>query len=171
MTPSEFNVQEYVSMRFDALERFIDERDRRYEERFLAQQEAVTAALAAVAEQNRQAAVALKETMAKTELAQSVYNVSHNDLAKKMDADRQEVSRTMIPRAEYVISHEALIEKIDRIQADLQSLKEYKSELGGKELKGAADQSRQQWVIGIIIGAISVSVSIITFVALNVVIK
>ena len=97
-------------------DKLYNERDRRYEERFTAQDKAMIAALAAVEKQTVAAALASEKAIDKQEMAQNTYNVGHNDLSHKMEAQYKE----MVLRSEYLQGHQALIERVDEKSESLE---------------------------------------------------
>ena len=125
--PSNWNVEslkEHMDDKVHALDEKLDNYDRRYEEKFNGQQVAVKDALAAQ-----------EKASQKTESAQREYNLSHNDLLRKMEA--------MVPLTEYksgVKTIEDIIsvgesnteKRIDRMESDIRILRESKSGIEGK---------------------------------------
>lgn len=85
MSDQESGLRE-VTVQLESLRRLLDERDRRYEERF----------------------VSAKEAVAKAEAAQTAYNTQHNDLTRKMEQQRSE----MVPRQEAEMRFKTVEEKI-----------------------------------------------------------
>lgn len=92
----------------DGFRELMDERDRRYEERFHGQEVAIASALAAQEKLTSQAFSASREAILKAEESQKSYNQQHNDLSRKMEGQYRE----MIPRSEFTLSMTALNEKI-----------------------------------------------------------
>ena len=175
---TEFNLREYVSLRFETLEILIDERDKQYDARFRAAESAVTAALTAAEKQNFAASQASEKAITKAEAAQTAYNVVHNDLTRKMDSQYL----VMIPRPEHESDVRNLSLKIDESKKDNQirydelrkeiaALRESRSEGIGNSARAASDQSRQQWITGIIFSGVGLAFGIVTFLLLNVAVK
>ena len=100
----------------EALESKLEERDRRYEERFQSQEK-----FNAIVSSNA------KEAVAKAEISQTVYNATHNDLTRKMDAQYKE----MLPRTEADSRFKSQEEKIN-------DLREFRSGLGGADRNKSA---------------------------------
>ena len=128
---------EVVAERVSALEKLMNERDRRYEQAFRESREAVAAALQAAKELTHQAFIASEKAITKAETGQLQYNASHNNLTQKMDAQYKE----MIPRLEAQAEFMSISEK-------LADLRESRSEVGGR-----AQGLSQGW--GILLGLIS----------------
>lgn len=99
-----------LSARVIAMRELLDERDTRYSERDAARLKAVESAFAAS-----------KEAITKAEDGQKQYNATHNDLARKMDAQYQ----AMIPRSEADIRFKVL-------EARLSEILEARSEVKGR---------------------------------------
>ena len=91
-----------------ALRELMDERDRRYTERAEGDLRALQAALTSVKDQTSSSFAASKEAIVKAETNQTVYNATHNDLTRKMDAQYKE----MIPRTEAESRFKTMEEKI-----------------------------------------------------------
>ncbi len=114
------------------------ERDRRYEDRFKAQEIAVTAALSAQKEMTGSAFASSEKAIVKAEEAQRAYNLSHNDLVRKMD----EQYKHMMPRSEcekaidgQIIRLNDLKESIHQVRLEIMkeivSLRESRSSIEG----------------------------------------
>jgi len=106
-------LKELVEKEIIALQRIVEGNDRRYEQKFNSQEQAV----------------------GKAEAAQSQYNIGHNDLLRKMEGN--------ITKTEYDAGLKATDEKIqnlrvndekrmDRMEADLRILRESKSNIEGR---------------------------------------
>ncbi len=106
----------------EAFEEKLDERDRRYEDRFKSQQSALKAALDAQEKLTNAAFDSSEKAITKAETSQTVYNANHNDLSRKMEAQYKE----MLPRSEAESKFKGLEDKI----ADL---REYRSGQGGSD--------------------------------------
>jgi len=111
----------------ESFEKQMDERDRRYEDRFSASEKAVYSALTAQEKLTSAAFVSSEKAIVKAEAAQISYNATHNDLTRKMDGQYKDT----LPRTEAEAKFKALEEKI----ADL---REFKSGIGGKDQNKAA---------------------------------
>jgi hypothetical protein len=125
--PSNWNAEtlkEFFDSKINALNEKVDNFDRRYEEKFNAQQLGVKDALQAQDKASQ-----------KTETAQHDYNVSHNDLLRRMD---EKVTMTEyksgIKTIEDIITAKSVNDerRMDRMEADIRILRESKSGLEGK---------------------------------------
>jgi hypothetical protein len=76
--------------------RLLDERDRRYEERFVAANVAVSAALVAQEKQTAAAFLASEKAIVKAEDAQREYNIRSNEFRGQLD----DQAKTLMPRTE-----------------------------------------------------------------------
>jgi hypothetical protein len=85
----------------DTLKALMDERDRSV-------RETVATAMTSMREQTKTSFEASEKAIAKAEEAQRAYNVSHNDLAKKLD----EQNKATMPRVETENRFRAIEEKI-----------------------------------------------------------
>jgi len=103
------NDRELLEAQIAVLRAIVDERDRLYAERDNSRRTAVEAALAAVKEQTRASFEASEKAIVKAEEAQRAYNLSHNDLARKMD----EQNKATMPRSETETRFRALEEKVN----------------------------------------------------------
>ena len=141
-----------------ALRELADERDRRYTERAEGDLRALQAALTSVKEQTSSSFAASKEAIVKAETNQTVYNATHNDLTRKMDAQYKE----MIPRTEAEGRFKTMEEKI----ADLRE-----SRSGGSGRDEARDQaaaiarSAQETARNAMRWAIGIAITVLLFVA------
>jgi hypothetical protein len=106
----EFNDE--VSSR-EYLERIMDERDRRYEDKFRAQDTAVAAALSAQEKLTQAAFVASKEAIGKAETAQLAYNERSNEFRQSLDDQAKRVDTTMMSRNEATGKFQALDTRIE----------------------------------------------------------
>jgi acyl-CoA reductase-like NAD-dependent aldehyde dehydrogenase len=108
------------------------ERDRRYEERFRSSEEAVKSALAAQEKYSNGMYEAAKEAVAKAEAAQRAVNERQNEFRGQLS----DQAATLMPRKEYEAGMASTRELLDRevktLRADISSLREYRSEQGGK---------------------------------------
>ena len=124
----------------EALEAKLDERDRRYEDRFKAQEMAVNAALQAQEKLTASAFNASEKAITKAETSQTQYNATHNDLTRKMDAQYKE----MLPRIEAETRFKGIDEKIG-------DLRESRSSVEGVDKNKAATWVAVMALIGLAI--------------------
>lgn len=102
----------HIAVRFDDLNILINERDVRYGQRFVAQQEALAAALAAAEKAVAAALLAADRAVTKAELASEKRFENVNEFRAAL-ADQ---SNTLMTRNEYTAAHVALEDKIDRLE-------------------------------------------------------
>jgi hypothetical protein len=171
------NDREYFTRWIEGFEELMEERDRRYGERFDAQDRAVSAAFQAQKELNRIVAESSEKAIIKAENAQRDYNQRSNEFRGALDDQAKVMSRDMLSRKEYESSRCALDdkinalggkydEKIDDIKDNIQGIRESLSKTGGKEEKTTEVRAQQQWSVstvgawvvggcGLVIGIIS----------------
>lgn len=152
------------------LQALIDERDRRYTERFDAQERAVQAALAAAEKLVSTAFAASEKAVLKQEQAQADYNIRSNEFRGQL-ADQ---AKMLMPRAEAEASFRQQRELIDRvrdeslkgleahaitvrrefdsIRADVGGLRESRSAVTASAEAERDRRSRIQWAVGVGIG-------------------
>jgi ElaB/YqjD/DUF883 family membrane-anchored ribosome-binding protein len=105
--------REYFTKWIEGLEHLLEERDKRYEQRFNAQETAVSAAFVAQKELNRVVQDSAKEAVVKAENAQTEYNKRSNEFRGALDDQAKVMARTMILRVEYEGNHKALLERME----------------------------------------------------------
>jgi len=145
------------------LERIMDERDRRYEDRFKAQETAVYAALAAQEKLTNAAFASSEKAIVKAEDAQRDYNVRSNEFRGQLDDQNKVMSNEMLRRAEAEQRFDAQDEKIDEIKKDVGGLRESRSGMSGRDDALDAARQAQRWAIGL-------GVTLLLFVAGSVII-
>jgi uncharacterized phage infection (PIP) family protein YhgE len=155
--------------RFKALEKLIDERDRLYDSRFKAAEIAVNAALAAQEKGTNSSFVASEKAIVKAEQAQKDYNERSNEFRGQLD----DQAKTLMPRPETLSmfkgiedklenvqtnakneltsARAALNKSIDTINSELQSLRESRSEGGGKDRARYEFIQQKNWSTGVIV--------------------
>ncbi len=143
------SLSDFFTLWLDKLESFYEERDRRYEDRFKAQEMATSAAISASEKLTASAFAASKEAISKAETAQNTYNHSHNDLTRKMDSQYKE----MLPRPESDIKFKAQEDKLEELKKEIAGLREYRSSTGGRS--NAIRDS-----LGFIVGAFGIGASL-----------
>lgn len=105
-----------LKVRIKALERRFDDRHRWYKERDKSRSKAVTAAFEAS-----------KEAITKAEESQKQYNVTHNDLTRKMDNQYAQ----MYPRSEAQAEHERTQGQFKELKTEAGDLRETRSQTVG----------------------------------------
>jgi len=113
-------LRDLMQAEFRAIRSTLDERDKLYTERAMLERIAREAALASAKELSMNASIASKEAIAENKKSQDVYNVSHNDLSRKMEAQ----ARELIARTEVDAREKNLEEKIDRLDKDVRLIRD-----------------------------------------------
>lgn len=133
------NLKDYFTRWIEGFEALMDERDRRYEARFHAQETAVSAAFQAQRELNRLTSDTSERAIQKAEEAQTAYNIAHNQT---------------IPRTEQEARFRALDDKIAAIRDE--TIGHVSGATGAQYVKSEARAN-----IAIIIAALSLCAMII----------
>jgi hypothetical protein len=128
---------EVLKERVDGLERFIDERDRRYEERFVAQDQKTTTAL-----------TASKEAIVKAENATE----KRFDTVNEFRGTLSDQASRLLPRSEADARFQNYDEKFSNLSKEIQLLREFRSETGGASGRSKEDRSVIQWWIAFVVG-------------------
>lgn len=115
---NDITLKEYVESRLCALDKRVD------------------TAVQNIEKSTSAAFAASQKAIDKQELSQTTYNAGHNDLSRKME----EQYKLMIPRAE----HEVMFQ---RINEDIKSLRETRSQVEGK---GIGNRELISWVVAIL---------------------
>jgi hypothetical protein len=166
--------------RYRALEALVNERDRQYDARFKAQEVAVSAALAASEKAVNAAFSASEKAVLKAEQAQKEYNERSNEFRGQLDdqaktlmprpetlqmfksleeklASAQNVlegkvdSVRMTAKTELDAARTSFNKAMDMTAAEIISLREFRSEGGGKELSRRAFVEQRNWMIGVLV--------------------
>ena len=132
------------------LRQLMDERNTRYEQSFRESKDAVQAALEAAKDQTAASFLASEKAIGKAEASQTAYNVGHNDLTRKMDAQYKE----MLPRPEADSRFKSIEEK-------LSELREYRSGAQGHSSGTRSIGDALATVVALIIAAGAVVVAIV----------
>ena len=159
------------------MERFYEERDRRYENRFEGQEKAVAAALAAAEKQVTTAFAASEKAVLKAEDAQREYNIRSNEFRGQLD----DQAKTLMPRIESISRFEATDKRSEetklRLEGDIQDLRSQIGDLRESRSEGvgsnvALHESRQQsnWTMGQVI-TIALSLLAVAAVALEAILR
>lgn len=171
--------------RFRALEKLIDERDRLYESRFKAletnsdsrfraQEIAVNAALAAQEKSVSAAFAASEKAIVKAEQAQKEYNERSNEFRGQLD----DQAKTLMPRPETLSMFKGLDDKligsvaqleakIEGTNSQIDSLRQSRSEGGGRDIARRESGEKNQWSAGLIIAVLLALISMITSIYLG----
>lgn len=167
------DVKELMAAKWSSVKTVMDERHALYQERAQSQKVAVDDALKAQKELTTQAFSASEKAIVKAEDAQKAYNLSHNDLLKKMDLlvpkaeaqlkwettdkevqeNRRELGmmREMIPRELGILRQD--------LMREIAGLRESRSEGTGERISRGLTQQRQQWSIGVVIAVAGLALS------------
>jgi hypothetical protein len=135
---SNIDIAAYFTLWLDRLEAFLEERDRRYEDRFKAQDEKTTLAL-----------TASKEAITKAETATE----KRFDAVNEFRGTLSDQAATLLPRLEAVTKFEAYDEKIESLKKEIGMLREDRSKSGGRQEVVVERRARSEWIIGLFIMA------------------
>ena len=143
-----------LGVEVDALKALALERDRRYEDRFKGQETAVQAALAAQEKFNSAVSAASKEAILKAEASQIGVNERSNEFRGQL-ADQ---AATLMPRKETEASMQNIRDIVDReikiIRAEINSLRESRSELSGRSQQAVVTKLDFQWALPLIVSVV-----------------
>ena len=136
--------QAYFERWLVSLERLMDERDRRYEDRFTALDRATEKALVAVREQTAAAFKANETAIGKAEDAQRSYNERSNEFRGQLD----DQAKRLMAREEALGKFGVVDEKIEDIKRELSKLRESQMETGGRRVQQQENRATSQWTTG-----------------------
>ena len=133
------DIKELMQVKHDALVQVVDERDRLYDVRFRAAEEAVGAALAAQEKGTNAAFAASEKAIVKAEDAQREYNIRSNEFRGQLD----DQAKTLMPRPETISLFKNMDDKLSNVRnemnsrddgalKDIISLRESRSESSGR---------------------------------------
>src|SRR5579872_6022560 len=125
----------------------IDERDKRYEDRFKASETAVSAALSAQKEAVNAAFAASKEAIGKAEIAQTAYNERSNEFRQTLD----DQARLLLSRTEATAQFNAITARLDEVKARVNELEKFRSGNEGTDTAKERDSARVLLYIGLAI--------------------
>jgi hypothetical protein len=135
------------------LKELVDERDRRYTEKFDAQEKATALALAYQKEAVTNAFTASEKAIVKAEEAQKAYNERSNEFRGQLD----DQAKMLMPRTE-------AIQRIERVEGDIKELQRGESRgEGGADAKHGS-RLQQNWNISTLISLIALAVVVLNFV-------
>ena len=126
----------------------LKERDRRYEERFVALEKILSASILSLKELNSQAFAASEKAIVKAEEAQRAYNERSNEFRGQLD----DQAHMLVPRAEADAKFSALEIRIEDVKKQVNELRESRSQVEGKDKTHIADRQQINWVIGLAVG-------------------
>lgn len=139
------------------MERLIDERNERYEQRFLAQEKAVAAALTAAKEAVASALAAAKEAVAKAETSADKRFEAVNEFRGQL-ADQ---SSTFLPRSEAGLALGAMGARIDDMTIKLNALIAQAAGWVGKSSGAGSLAASAGTVVSVLISIIAVVVAVV----------
>ena len=134
---------------------FLNERDRRYEERFRALETAMEKAVAAVEKQTAIAFTANKEAINKAEEAQQAYNTRSNEFRGQLD----DQAKRLMARDEALSKFKAYDEKFEGFRShfderaddnkrEIIKIREQQMAWAGKEAQRYEGRQHAQWSVG-----------------------
>jgi hypothetical protein len=156
----------------DYIDRFLEERDRRYTERFEAQNAALNAAFLAADKAVQAALLAAEKAVIKAEVAAERRFESVNEFRGQL-ADQ---AKTFLPRQEYDVQHAALAKGLaERLEAESRRINELSlglvsvgSDSSGRRLAATEGRVQSNWQIGlavtVAIALLAAGITIATFV-------
>lgn len=143
----------YFNRWISDMEKFHEERDKRYENRFQSQDEKTTLAL-----------TASKEAISKAETATE----KRFDAVNEFRGALSDQAAMLLPRAEANTKFENYDEKIANVQKEIQNLRESRSEGFGGATQQHRDRAQSNWaverIIAVLIAAVAIVVGIIEFI-------
>ncbi len=132
----------FFTLWIESLERFYEERDRRYEDRFKAQDEKTTLAL-----------TASKEAIGKAETATE----KRFDAVNEFRGTLSDQAAHLLPRAEADVKFGNFDEKIESLKKEIQGLRESRSAGEGNDVQAQRDRAQSNWtterLVAIVAGA------------------
>jgi hypothetical protein len=146
--------KELLIEKINRMKEVMEERDRLYNQAFKAAETAVSAALAAQEKSTSAAFAASEKAVLKAENAQADYNSRSNEFRGQLD----DQAKTLMPRLEVNTMMRGMEEKVEglkttqksdiaRVDADIRSLRESRSEVAGK-----GQGSSATWAIVLVLG-------------------
>lgn len=147
--------------RLEAIRELMDERDRRYGERFDAQEKATVAALSAQDKQTISTFMASEKAISKAEQAQTAYNERSNEFRQALD----DQAKMMMSRSETETRFNAQEEKIEFSRKEIAGLRESRSGVMGKDVQANVNTQQNQWAVGTAIAVCGTLVGLIGLVA------
>ena len=122
----------------------MNERDRRYEDRFKAQEAAVAAALVSQERMTTNAFAASEKAIQKAETSQTIYNERSNEFRGQL-ADQ---AKTLIPRTEAENHFQGYDEKLEDLKRSIADLRESRSSSAGRSLMANEGSLHSMWEKG-----------------------
>lgn len=127
-----------------SVEALMDERDRRYEDKFKALDNATEKALAAVREQTNAAFQANEKAITKAEEAQRSYNERSNEFRGQLD----DQAKRLMAREEALSKFGTYDEKLEDCKREIIKLREAQMETAGRTVQRSEQRQTTQWTVG-----------------------
>jgi len=161
----------YFDLHINRLEELMNERDKRYEERHIADVQAVQAALVSADKQVTTAFSASEKAVNKSEEAQKDYNIRSNEFRGQLD----DQAKTLMPRIEAIGKFDAIEKRLEETKArydlEIASLREFRSDIGGRNSATTEDRAQGNIdttrLITIVVFAVGATIGIVEFVIKN----
>lgn len=148
-------LQLYLESKIDAIVQLQNERAKHADDRFIALDTSTEKALAAVEKQTAAAFAANKEAVLKTEEAQKLYNLNHNDLSRKMEAQAAESAKQQAAQAASFVGREKLDDvvkqfdgKIDLLKQAITTLQQIDAAVSGRREQTQEHRTQANWSAG-----------------------
>ena len=124
---------------------------------------AVDKALTAQKEMTSVIFAASEKAVSKAEEAQREYNVRSNEFRGQLD----DQAKTLLPREEARVLFTSLDQRLEVLKKEIDSLRESRSEMSGRDLADLARHEQKNWSVGIIsalvVGLLAIVVSVVLF--------
>lgn len=159
--PNLVNIREFFTLWLTNVDHFLGERDRRYDERYVAQEKAVLAALAAQEKLTSAAFASAEKAVAKAEDAQKDYNQRSNEFRGQLD----DQAKTLMPRTEVVGMFGAIDKRLEdrdkTVEQRIAALETFRYQNEGKTTGAAPYTAIVFSVIGSVLSALAVGAVVI----------
>ena len=135
-------------------------------EKIEAQHVLATTTIAAMDRATVSAFAAAKEAILKAEEAQSGFNARSNEFRQTLDDWQKNVAIIVMPRLETEARLKVYDDKLETIAHDISSLRESRSEYGGRDAAVVRGRSQSNWSLGtlstLLLGLLAAGVALIT---------
>ena len=176
------SMRQFFTLWLEQLERFLEERDRRYTERFAASETAVNAALVSAKDAVAAALASQEKAGSKAEAAQQSYNERSNEFRGQLD----DQAKRLMPREETMLLIRTIEDKmeserangaarLDEVKTQIAQLRESRSQVEGRQVQVAETRQSSQFstttLIAVafgLVGVFGVVISIAVSVAISV---
>lgn len=140
-------VLEHLRSYISSVQQIMDERDRRYEQRFVAQEKAVTDALTSAEKAVAAALAAAEKAVSKAEMATE----KRFDNVNEFRAQLNDQANTFVPRQEYQVQHDPLVERVGKLENNLYA----------REGQSSGQKATIAYIISAIVSATAIITAII----------